>query len=58
MNEAVVIFTAVFLCGFTLKCGESVGELICYIIKQCYAIHKAKKELKRLQSRNKHSGGI
>ena len=58
MNEATTLFLAVFLCGLVLKSGEAVGELIFYIVKQSYAIHKAKKELKRLQARNKHSGGV
>jgi hypothetical protein len=58
MNQAVILFLAVFLCGFTLKCGESFGEMICMIIKQAYLLHKKKVELKKLKERNKKDVGI
>lgn len=51
MSKTAVLFLAVFLCGITLKCGEAVGDLIFYIIKQYYAIHKIKKNIKRMKTK-------
>ena len=53
MSQATVLFSAMFLCGITIKCGEAFGELIVYVIKQSYAIHKTKQELKELRKQRK-----
>lgn len=53
MSQAAALFSAVFLCGITLKCGEAFGELIVYIIKQNYSLYKMKQELKELRKQHK-----
>ncbi len=55
MENITGIIIGFFFVGIALKIGEAWGELIVYIIKQTYKLHKAKKYLKTLQAQTKNT---